>query len=891
MSIGLRVVRGPNWKFGDKDGGEGHIGTVISVKDDNTAEVVWDNGNQVTCRIGKDRQKDLRVIDNAPAGIKHFGMACKECKRQPILGTRWACVECKGVNLCTICYHSDKHDLKHSFQRFNRQTTSMPERVPKRSISQNLKGFGIFPEAVVERGKDWNYGNDDGGPGSKGIVLELKNYSNDTGARNAVKVKWRNGKIGEYKIGASGKVDVKYIEPGVGFSYYRDHLYVPDSSRRLTEPHSARSNKVRTQPLALGYLEVNDSSVEEAENPGLDTVLHVGDRVCVFLPAEELKEVQHGRGGWSMRMIECIGQIGKVNSIESDEIIEVVYEEITWQFYQGAVRKVYDVKVGDTVKILNGEKMVELLQKGHGGWEDSMAKACGKVGKVEQIDNDGDVMVQFGEQVLVYSPACLIPAPGKTIDMIKNASTTTPGAPTSTRRENARQELGDTLARLVAHMMILGHHQQQLSTIGPEHMAQAAAKGDIDSVKEFIKLKKELVNCKFKDLTPLMLATHEGHIEIMKLLLTNGADINAQSEDGTTAVLVAAAGKKENLAIFLINNRASVLILDKNKRSLAHHASYAGMFSLLSKVLQKGCDPNLQDVEGDTALHDAIVKCHDKAVDLLLARPTINLILTNNKDFNPLIFAALKQNNYATTKLLEKCPDLVNKTKKDGSTALHVAAINDHREVAETLITKDADVDQKDNNGHTPIHLACHEGYFEMVELLIKNEAEVNEQDDNGLTPLHLTLVGQQRQLPGLLGLMLSKPNDDSERVKIACLLLNNGAKVDIQDKTGKMPLQVCRSPRVKSGVENFIRQRKQKAQARVTGDPFLQLMADLLVVPCIACNEDVANATFKPCGHKIVCETCSVRFDQCPNCRSAIAERTDNEGRQIVLADPCMVQ
>ena len=39
-----------------------------------------------------------------------------------------------------------------------------------------------------------------------------------------------------------------------------------------------------------------------------------------------------------------------------------------------------------------------------------------------------------------------------------------------------------------------------------------------------------------------MLATHRGHIEIMKLLLANGADINAQSADGTTAVLVAAAG-------------------------------------------------------------------------------------------------------------------------------------------------------------------------------------------------------------------------------------------------------------------------------------------------------------------------------------------------------------
>jgi hypothetical protein len=55
---------------------------------------------------------------------------------------------------------------------------------------------------------------------------------------------------------------------------------------------------------------------------------------------------------------------------------------------------------------------------------------------------------------------------------------------------------------------------------------------------------------------------------------------------------------------------------------------------------------------------------------------------------------------------------------------------------------------------------------------------------------------------------MLSKPNDDSDRVKIACLLLNNGARVDLQSKNGNMPLQVCRSPRVKSGVEDFIRQR-----------------------------------------------------------------------------------
>ena len=31
LCVGLRVVRGPNWSWGDQDGGEGHVGTVVEV--------------------------------------------------------------------------------------------------------------------------------------------------------------------------------------------------------------------------------------------------------------------------------------------------------------------------------------------------------------------------------------------------------------------------------------------------------------------------------------------------------------------------------------------------------------------------------------------------------------------------------------------------------------------------------------------------------------------------------------------------------------------------------------------------------------------------------------------------------------------------------------------
>jgi E3 ubiquitin-protein ligase mind-bomb len=71
MSVGIRVVRGPDWSYGDKDGGEGHVGSVVAVSLDNTCQVVWDNGHENKCNIGKGGKKDLRIVDNAPAGNKY----------------------------------------------------------------------------------------------------------------------------------------------------------------------------------------------------------------------------------------------------------------------------------------------------------------------------------------------------------------------------------------------------------------------------------------------------------------------------------------------------------------------------------------------------------------------------------------------------------------------------------------------------------------------------------------------------------------------------------------------------------------------------------------------------------------------------------------------------
>jgi E3 ubiquitin-protein ligase mind-bomb len=75
LEVGVRVTRGPDWKWGNQDDGEGHIGTVVEIgkpgsltSPDKTVVVQWDSGSRTNYRVGYQGKYDLRVLDNAPVG-------------------------------------------------------------------------------------------------------------------------------------------------------------------------------------------------------------------------------------------------------------------------------------------------------------------------------------------------------------------------------------------------------------------------------------------------------------------------------------------------------------------------------------------------------------------------------------------------------------------------------------------------------------------------------------------------------------------------------------------------------------------------------------------------------------------------------------------------------
>ena len=68
MSLGVRVVRGPDWEWGDLDGGEGYVGTVTELEEGGGAVVVWDTGQRYQLRCGEQEKYDLRILDSGPTG-------------------------------------------------------------------------------------------------------------------------------------------------------------------------------------------------------------------------------------------------------------------------------------------------------------------------------------------------------------------------------------------------------------------------------------------------------------------------------------------------------------------------------------------------------------------------------------------------------------------------------------------------------------------------------------------------------------------------------------------------------------------------------------------------------------------------------------------------------
>lgn len=170
------------------------------------------------------------------------------------------------------------------------------------------------------------------------------------------------------------------------------------------------------------------------------------------------------------------------------------------------------------------------------------------------------------------------------------------------------------IVSLIIYLILFDLHAYAVT--GDEFI-QAARTGDIDTVNSYIENKGNVNFKDFKGQTALLHATFFGHINIIRLLIAAGADLEVRDKEGRTPLLYALANQEidefhnlfYNLSFLFINAGANVNICDKDGKTPLHYSAnsyYANSYYLVTELLAAGADPNMYDKNRNTALVYAI---------------------------------------------------------------------------------------------------------------------------------------------------------------------------------------------------------------------------------------------------------------------------------------------
>jgi len=239
---------------------------------------------------------------------------------------------------------------------------------------------------------------------------------------------------------------------------------------------------------------------------------------------------------------------------------------------------------------------------------------------------------------------------------------------------------------------------------------------DLNIINAFIKYAKnvdlQLTNSK----TLLLIAIENDNIEIVKLLLEKGANINLVTTFGTPLMYCIQNNKLEIFKL-LLEEKPDLNIQDINGNTALHYTCKKPIFNdILKCLLEKNPDLNIQDINGNTALHHASELKWGKTFMILLEmNPDLN---KQNLNGETVLHILIKNLNYSKIKLLlGKKPDL-NIQDLNGDTALLIAVKKNDIPIINLLLNECADINIKNNNGITALEYAVDKNYTKIIELL-----------------------------------------------------------------------------------------------------------------------------------------------------------------------------
>ncbi|XP_030849660.1 ankyrin-3-like [Strongylocentrotus purpuratus] len=350
--------------------------------------------------------------------------------------------------------------------------------------------------------------------------------------------------------------------------------------------------------------------------------------------------------------------------------------------------------------------------------------------------------------------------------------------------------------------------------------------------------------------TSLQYAVEGGSLAVVRFLVSQGAEVNESNNAGWTALHLAAQMGHLGIVDYLLGKGAEVAKGDVDGISPLHVAAFIGRCSVIEHLLRRGAEVNGATKEkGSTALHVGVQNGHLDITKGLLNHGA-EIDATDNDGWTPLHIAAQNGHIDVMKCLLQQHADVTKVTKK-GSSALHLSAANGHTDVTRYLLEHGAEVNlrkpgktalqlaaeqdqvqgigsdtrcaegqkhpsspnshvdtegltedekkvvgQHTEKGCTPVHLATQNGYTAIIETLVSHGADLNIQSIDGQTCLHEAVILSGRKnsrveaTPALQKISEEfYQNELSPKKALVFYLLEHGAKPDIKDNQGNLPV------------------------------------------------------------------------------------------------------
>jgi ankyrin repeat protein len=286
--------------------------------------------------------------------------------------------------------------------------------------------------------------------------------------------------------------------------------------------------------------------------------------------------------------------------------------------------------------------------------------------------------------------------------------------------------------------------------------------------------------------TALMMAiSYEKNKDIVELLINKGCDLNIQNKSGKTALIMAIEKSKDNENSKKFDYKCN-LITKINKGKIdtdnKNNKNNKEIVEIVELLINKGCNLNIKDNDGHTALMIAANNINCKEIVKLILKNCCNL--NTNCDLNlqdyegntALMFAVSKINNIDIVELIlnnPKCNFKINVKNKTGESAIMFAVAQDNNQdiVRSLLSRKDININITDGDGETALMNAVYNNNKNYVKLLIDDpRCKVDLLNKNGDTAFMIAIKQEDSNKK-------EDNNKNAENKEIIKLLLEHSKK------------------------------------------------------------------------------------------------------------------